>query len=41
MLSVNALIITFALPLLGKEIADNRTSTYSHTATVGVCLRFL
>ena len=38
MLSVNALIITFALPLLGKEIAENRTLLIPTLLLLGVCL---
>lgn len=38
MLSVNALIITFALPLLGKEIAANRMLLYPTILLLSVCL---
>lgn len=38
MLSVNALIITFALPLLGKEIAANRELLYPTILLLSVCV---
>ena len=38
MLSVNALIITFALPLLGKEIANNRALLYPTILLLSVCV---
>jgi len=38
MLSVNALIITFALPLLGKEIAANRVLLYPTILLLSVCV---
>ncbi len=38
MLSVNALIITFALPLLGKEIASNRILLYPTILLLTVCV---
>ena len=38
MLSVNALIITFALPLLGKEIAANRIMLYPTILLLTVCV---
>lgn len=38
MLSVNALIITFALPLLGKEIAANRTLLIPTILLLSVCV---
>lgn len=38
MLSVNALIITFALPLLGKEIANNRMLLYPTMLLLSVCV---
>ena len=38
MLSVNALIITFALPLLGKEIANNRMLLYPTILLLTVCV---
>ena len=38
MLSVNALIITFALPLLGKEIAANRMILYPTIMLLSVCV---
>jgi HD superfamily phosphodiesterase len=38
MLSVNALIITFALPLLGKEIAANRMLLYPTILLLSVCV---
>ncbi len=38
MLSVNALIITFALPLLGKEIAMNRALLIPTILLLAVCL---
>ncbi len=38
MLSVNALIITFALPLLGKEIAANRTLLFPTILLLSVCV---
>lgn len=38
MLSVNALIITFALPLLGKEIAANRELLYPTVLLLSVCV---
>ncbi len=38
MLSVNALIITFALPLLGKEIVQHRILLYPTILLLGVCL---
>lgn len=38
MLSVNALIITFALPLLGKEISNNRTLLYPTILLLSVCV---
>ena len=38
MLSVNALIITFALPLLGKEIANNRMLLVPTILLLTVCL---
>ena len=38
MLSVNALIITFALPLLGKEIATNRILLYPTILLLSVCV---
>jgi predicted metal-dependent HD superfamily phosphohydrolase len=38
MLSVNALIITFALPLLGKEIANNRILLYPTILLLTVCV---
>lgn len=38
MLSVNALIITFALPLLGKEIATNRVLLYPTVLLLSVCV---
>lgn len=38
MLSVNALIITFAFPLLGKEIAANRLLLYPTILLLAVCV---
>jgi HD superfamily phosphodiesterase len=38
MLSVNALIITFALPLLGRLIADNRLLLFPTIALLSVCI---
>ena len=38
MLSVNALIITFALPLLGKEIAANRVLLFPTILLLSVCV---
>lgn len=38
MLSVNALIITFALPLLGKEIAVNKALLFPTMLLLSVCL---
>jgi len=38
MLSDNALIITFALPLLGKEIASNRMLLYPTILLLAVCV---
>jgi hypothetical protein len=38
MLSVNALIITFALPLLGKEIAENRMLLFPTIMLLSVCV---
>ncbi len=38
MLSVNALIITFALPLLGKEIAANRMLLFPTLMLLSVCV---
>jgi HD superfamily phosphodiesterase len=38
MLSVNALIITFALPLLGKEIAVNRMLLFPTMMLLSVCV---
>jgi Family of unknown function (DUF5706) len=38
MLSVNALIITFALPLLGKEIASNRVLLFPTILLLSVCV---
>jgi predicted metal-dependent HD superfamily phosphohydrolase len=38
MLSVNALIITFALPLLGKEIASNRILLFPTILLLTVCV---
>jgi len=38
MLSVNALIITFALPLLGKEVANNKALLIPMILLLVVCL---
>jgi predicted metal-dependent HD superfamily phosphohydrolase len=38
MLSVNALIITFALPLLGKEISHNKMLLYPTMMLLAVCV---
>ena len=38
MLSVNALIITFALPLLCKEVSNNRTLLYPTILLLSVCV---